>query len=225
MYEFIRGPMIWISFLIFILGLVYQAFRFFNITRAKELIFIPPPAAPDKPAQKEFSRRVAEWFTYLKRRTIWGVHPFITAFTSIFHISLFIVPLSLLGHNILLEEAWGVSLWSFSERASDVLTLVPLALGAFFLLRRIFVRQVRAITTAYDYLFLVITLAPFATGYLAYHQWFDYGTVIFLHILAAEIMFITIPFTKLGHMLFFFLYRFFIASEYSFGRGSRQWAF
>jgi nitrate reductase gamma subunit len=225
MYEFIRGPFIWISFLIFILGLIYQVFRFFSLTQRKELIFADLPFSPDKPPKKTFSQKAAEWLLLLKKRTIWGVHPWMTLITSILHVSLFLIPLTLLGHNILLREAWGISLWSFSESASDVLTLIPLILGAFFLLRRIFVRQVRAITTAYDYLVLLITIAPFVTGYFAYRQWLDYNTMIFLHILSGEIMFITIPFTKLGHMLFFFLYRFFIGTEYSFGRGTRQWAF
>ena len=95
--------------------------------------------------------------------------------------------------------------------------------GAYFLGRRLFLARVRAITTAYDYLILLIAIAPFLTGYFAYHQWFDYDAVMTLHILAGEVMLITIPFTKLGHMLFFFLYRFFIGNEYSFVPGSRTW--
>ena len=95
-----------------------------------------------------------------------------------------------------------------------------LDLCALFLFgRRLFLARVRIITTAYDYLVLLIAIAPFLTGYLAYHQWFDYSTVMTLHVLSGEAMLITLPFTKLGHMLFFFLYRFLIGSEYSFARG------
>jgi hypothetical protein len=47
--------------------------------------------------------------------------------------------------------------------------------------------------------------------------------MLIAHILAGELMLIVIPFTKLGHMLFFFLYRFLIGSEYSFGQGTRTW--
>jgi len=223
MYEFIRGPLIWISFLIFIIGLIYQALRFFTLTRKKELVLINLPFNPDKPPKKELSQRILDRFVSLRKKTIWGTHPAMTVITSIFHISLFIIPLFLLGHNILLDEAWGISLWSFCESFSDGLTWIPLICGAIFLFRRIFVHKVRAITTVYDYLSLLITIAPFLTGYFAYHQWFDYQTVIFLHILTGEVMFITMPFTKLGHMLFFFFYRFFIGSEYSFSRGTRTW--
>ncbi len=126
-------------------------------------------------------------------------------------------------HNILLDQSWGFSLLSLPESIADVLTVVVLVCAAFFLSRRLFLSRVRAISTFYDYLVLLIAVAPFLTGYFAYHQWFDYDTVMTLHILAGEIMLITIPFTKLGHMLFFFLYRFLIGSEYSFARGARAW--
>ncbi len=223
MFEFIRGPMIGISFLIFIIGLIYQAFRFFALTRKKELIFLPVPFNPDKPPKKEWFQRIANRFDSLRKTTVWRTHPMMILITSIFHVSLFVTPLFLLGHNILLDEAWGMHLFSFSESFSDALTWIVLACGAIFLSRRIFLRRVRVITTLYDYIILLITLAPFLTGTFAYHQWFHYQTVILLHIVAGEVMLITMPFTKLGHMLFFFFYRFFIGSEYSFSRGTRTW--
>lgn len=143
--------------------------------------------------------------------------------TSVFHVFLIGVPLLLLGHNMLLSQSWGLSLWSLPESITDVLTVVVIVCAAFFLGRRLFLARVRAITTAYDYLVLLIAVAPFLTGYFAYHQWFDYRTVMTIHILSGGVMLITIPFTKLGHMLFFFLYRFLIGSEYSFARGARAW--
>jgi len=133
------------------------------------------------------------------------------------------VPLFLLGHNMLLSQSWGLNLWSLPESITDVSTVVVIVCAAFFLGRRLFLARVRAITTAYDYLVLLIAVAPFLTGYFAYHQWFDYHTVMTVHILSGVAMLITIPFTKLGHMLFFFLYRFLIGSEYSFARGARAW--
>jgi nitrate reductase gamma subunit len=155
--------------------------------------------------------------------TLWKTDPLMTIVTSVFHVCLIVAPLFLLGHNILLDQSWGLSLFSLPESFSDGLTLVVLICGAYFLGRRLLLSRVRVITSIYDYLILLIAIAPFLTGFLAYHQWWDYRTVIFLHILSGEVMLITIPFTKLGHMLFFFLYRFFIDSEYSFVRGSRTW--
>ena len=162
------------------------------------------------------------WVAFL-RKSILGHHPVMTVVTSLFHVCLILTPIFLLAHSILFDESWGVAPWSFSEATTDVMTVIVLLCCLFFLLRRIFVRRVRVITTGYDYLILVIAAAPFVSGYLAYHQWVDYETILIAHILAGEVMLIVIPFTKLGHMLFFFLYRFFVGSEYSFGQGTRTW--
>ena len=69
-----------------------------------------------------------------------------------------------------------------------------------------------------------IAALPFLTGFLAYHQWFTYKTVITLHALTGELMLIAIPFTKLSHMVFFFFVRGFVASEHSVARGDRVWS-
>ena len=63
-----------------------------------------------------------------------------------------------------------------------------------------------------------VTLAPFVTGYLAYHQYFDYDTVLILHIFFGELMLVVIPFTKLSHFLMFFFSRGITGME--FGRRS-----
>jgi len=219
MYDFIRGQLILIALIIFILGLIFQFIQFFKLTRKKEWVYPPLEVKSEK---KTAGRWVALCLASLNG-TLWKTDPLMTVMTSVFHVFLIVVPIFLLGHNILLDQSWGLSLWSLPESVIDVLTLIVLICVAFFLARRLFLARVRAITTVYDYVILLIAVAPFLTGYFAYHQWFNYDTVITLHILAGEVMLITIPFTKLGHMLFFFLYRFLIGNEYSFARGARAW--
>jgi len=219
MYDFVRGPLVWVAFIVFIGGLVYQVSQFFSMTKKKEPLYAPG-GSQDHHGRSAGS--VGQWVGFL-RKTILGTHPVMTVITSVFHVCLILTPIFLLAHSILFYESWGMTPWSFSETTTDVMTVIVLICCAFFLFRRIFVSRVRAITTAYDYLILLIAAAPFVSGYMAYHQWFDYKTMLFAHILAGEVMLIVIPFTKLGHMLFFFLYRFFIGSEYSFGQGTRTW--
>jgi nitrate reductase gamma subunit len=219
MYDFIHGPLISIAFIVFVLGLIFQIIQFFKLTKKKEWIYPPGEVKREK-------KTAGRWVTFCLASlngTLWKTDPLITVVTSVFHVFLILVPIFLLGHNILLDQSWGFSLWSLPEAITDILTLTILICLAFFLARRLFLSRVRAITTAYDYLVLLIASAPFLTGYFAYHQWLYYDTVMTLHILTGEIMLITIPFTKLGHMLFFFLYRFLIGSEYSFARGARAW--
>jgi len=222
MIDFVEGPLIWIALGVFLLGLLFQGIQFFAVTRKREWRFLTLEAKKEKTGSRWFEE-IGRWIRRFTRRTVLGTHPFLIVITSAFHVLLFGVPLFLLGHHILLDSALGVSLWSFPESFSDAMTIAVLLCGLFFLGRRLFLARVRALTTAYDYLMLLITMVPFLTGFLAYHQWFDYRTVIILHILAGEVMLIVIPFTRLGHMIFFFLYRFFIDSEYSFVRGTRTW--
>jgi nitrate reductase gamma subunit len=219
MVDLIRGQLVSIALIIFILGLIFQFIQFFRLTRKKEWVYPPLEIkSEEKSARQWVNLRLASL-----NGTLWKTDPLMTVMTSVFHFFLIVVPIFLLGHNILLDQSWGLSLWSLPESIADIFTLVVLACVAFFLARRLFLARVRAITSLYDYVILLIAVAPFLTGYFAYHQWFDYDTVMTLHILAGEVMLITIPFTKLGHMLFFFLYRFFIGNEYSFARGARAW--
>jgi nitrate reductase gamma subunit len=219
MYDFIQGQLVSSAFVIFILGLIFEFFQFFKLTKKKDWIYPPGEVKREK-------KTAGKWVTFCLASlngTLWKTDPLITIVTSVFHVFLILVPLFLLGHNILLNQSWGLSLWSLPESITDILTLVVLICVAFFLGRRLFLSRVRVITSLYDYAILLVALAPFLTGYLAYHQWFHYDTVMTVHVLAGEVMLITLPFTKLGHMLFFFLYRFLIGNEYSFARGERTW--
>jgi nitrate reductase gamma subunit len=219
MVDFIQGQLVSIAFVIFMLGLIFQFSQFFKLTKKKEWIYPPGEVKREK-------KTTGKWVTFCLASlngTLWKTDPLITIVTSVFHVFLILVPLFLLGHNFLLNQSWGLSLWSLPESVTDILTLAVLICVAFFLGRRLFLSRVRVITSLYDYAVLLVALAPFLTGYLAYHQWFNYDTVMTVHILAGEVMLITIPFTKLGHMLFFFLYRFLIGNEYSFARGERTW--
>lgn len=224
MYDFIRGPLVWIAFLVFILGTIYQVVRFYRLSRPKEryqvrVPFGKPPKEPDEePAEPELT-----WWQCVKLSVV-GVNPIMVSVTTVFHLALVLTPFFVLGHNVLLDLAWHASLPSLPEAVADGLTMIVIAGGIFFLLRRIFLDRVRAISTAYDYVVLLIATAPFITGFLAYHHLFDYDTVILLHMLAGEIMLMAVPFTKLVHMPYFFINRFVLVHENTLGAGgSRIW--
>jgi nitrate reductase gamma subunit len=158
------------------------------------------------------------------QNSLLGRHPVMAIVSSLFHVCLFAAPILLLAHNELVYESWGVSFISLPDAVCDAMTVVLLACCLFFLLRRLLVPQVRALSSFNDYLLLFITAAPFLTGFFAYHQWFSYNTILVIHMLAGELMLIAVPFTKLGHMVFFFFVRLLMGSEFSFGRGARTWA-
>lgn len=232
MYEFLRGPMMWIAFLVFIFGLIYQAYNLIKMTKKSEKVYYTSKVKAKGKTFKESLKRILsipsiQTWNNLRisiKGTILGSQPMLALLTSVFHLCIIITPVFLVGHNILLFQSWGLSLCTFSESTTDILTVIFLGCALILIIRRIFVPSVRSVTSLYDYLLLLITIAPFLTGYIAYHQLIDYRTIIIIHIIAGELMLLSIGLTKLGHMIFFFFVRFFIGSEYSFRSGSRKWS-
>ena len=153
----------------------------------------------------------------------WRLRPIITIVTFLFHIGIVFTPIFLVAHNVLIYESWGISWWTISEQLADIMTMIVIGSCIFFFLRRILAPEVRFVTFADDYIILAISFLPFITGFLAYHQWFlPNKTMVILHMLFGEIMLIAIPFTRLGHMFYFFLTRAFMGSDHGF-RHSRDW--
>ncbi|MGD8251682.1 MAG: hypothetical protein PVH30_12620 [Desulfobacterales bacterium] len=221
MYDIVRGPLVWVSILVFILGTAYQIIRFYQSSLLKPTLRLPQRPSGDSSLLPTQS---LGYKLKMLKLTIIGSQPVMVVITTLFHLCLVVTPFFVLGHNVLLDLSWGISFPSLPEGITDALTIVVIAGGLYFLYRRLFVKRVRAITTLYDYVVLLLATAPFVTGFLAYHLIFDYDTVVFLHMLAGELMLIAIPFTKLVHMPFFFINRFVMIHENTFGRGgSRVW--
>lgn len=221
MYEFVRGPLALVAFCIFFLGICYQIFLFFSLTKKSQPSVRIPMTEKAPKNQIEPSREVRK--KARRKGTVLGMNPGMAVMTTIFHILLIICPIFLLAHNILIEDSWGFQPPSLTESITDIMTFIIMAFGIFFLSRRLFVPRVRAITSVSDYVLFIVVFAPFVTGFLAYHQFSDYKTMLILHILSGELMLVCIPFTRLVHMVYFFLNRIFIKSEYSFGPGKRIW--
>ncbi|MEW5722522.1 MAG: TmcC family electron transfer complex membrane anchor subunit [Thermodesulfobacteriota bacterium] len=221
-YNFLTGTGVWISLIIFFGGLVIRATFLYGLSRERDGQFF-----------NHFDwgwslKSVINWLiplgsVSLRRQPVFGLAFFL------FHLCLLATPLFLAAHNIMWEEAWGWSLPSLPDGLADVMTLVVIACAAFLFVRRLVRREVRIITGAWDYLVLLLTAAPFVSGFLAYHQAGDYRTTIVLHVLFGEVMLIVIPFTKLGHLMLFFFTRAFIGSEMGARRqvdgrlGARVW--
>jgi nitrate reductase gamma subunit len=224
MYEIVRGPLVWVSLIVFILGTLFQIFRFFSLSRKVTLSPHVPLQPPKKDRPKWYSPVRLVAFFQKAGSTILAVNPVTITISTIFHLFLVLVPLFLLGHNELVTLTLGAGLPSISEHLSDLLTVIVILCCAFFLYRRLFVARVRSITTFYDYLVLALAVVPFLSGFFAYHQLvMDYRTMMIVHMLSGELMIMAIPFTKLTHMIFFFLNRFWVVGEHTLGKGSRAW--
>ena len=215
LYNLVRGPLVWVAFLVFIGGSIYKI-REMALMAKKEKAVLPFISL------KYTLRSLLHWIIPFASRN-WRRRWVITTVTFFFHISLVLLPIFLLAHNVLIYESWGISWLTVSEGLADIITIGVMGCCAFFFLRRIFTPEVKFVSFADDFLFLAIAFLPFLTGFLAYHQWLlPHKAMLILHILFGEIMLIAIPFTRLGHMFYFFMTRSWMGSQFALWH-SKDW--
>jgi len=206
MYEVITGPLLWTSFIVFIGGGLFKLLWMVKLATNDRVVF---PRMGLRYSLTSFFRWLIPFTrTNMKKR------PIMTIGTFVFHISLIITPLFLLPHNLLWYESWNISWWCFPETFADIMTVLVICSCVFFLVRRLVVPEVQLVTHPSDYVLLLIALAPFLTGFLAYHQWFVYKPMLLVHILTGELLLISIPFTRLTHMFLFFVAKAYMGSEF-----------
>lgn len=216
LYQFVSGPMVWISLIVFLGGSLFRLIRMMVLVVRKERFIFTYMS------WKYSMRSILHWITPFATEN-WRLHPVLTIATFLFHICLILVPVFLLSHIVLWDESWSISWWSIPEGLADFMTMIVIGGCIFFLVRRLKLPEVRFVTSASDYVILALVAAPFITGFLAYHQWVAYKVVIILHILTGEIMLMAIPFSRLIHMLFSPLMRAYMGSEFGGIRHAKDW--
>jgi nitrate reductase gamma subunit len=219
MYQFITGPLLWFSFIFFIVGCVVHGVRYVmgldwkldRVTYSKNVSYGVSGAI----------RSIFFWLLPFGTRS-WRNNPGYTLIIFMFHFCILITPFFLKAHNIILQERWGFSLWTMPESVTDILTLCLIATAMILLLRRFALAQVRIITNFHDILVLMITIAPFVTGFMAYHQISDSKFWLIVHVLTGELMLIAIPLTKLSHVVRFFCSRAQLGFDFGIKRGGMK---
>jgi len=216
LYILVSGPLAWVAFILFIGGSLFRLINLFILVHRKEKFIYSYMSL------KYSLRSILHWSTPFATENM-RRHPGLTIVAFAFHICLLLTPIFLLAHVTLVDEAWNVSWWTLPEGAAQILTLIVIAGCVFFLVRRLVNPEVKYVTSASDYIMLVIVAAPFVTGFLAFYQWFGYQTLLILHILSGEVMLVAIPFTRLSHMLFAPLIRAYMGSEFGGVRQARDY--
>ena len=225
LYDLARGPLVWMACIVFVIGTIFQVFKLVSLTRVTKPVRLSP-GARSVLSQRSKKERKKNWALSL-RLSIFGVNPFMVLITTLFHALLIFMPFFVLGHNILLDNAFGFSLPSLPEQVTDMMTISLIGCALVFLYRRLFISRVKAITDYKDYLLLLLATAPFITGFLAFHQTFPghYRLIATLHMVSGELMLMAIPFTRFIHMVYLIIVRLTIKSEYNLRqvKGSRTW--
>lgn len=219
MYDFVTGPLAWIAFIVFFVGVIYRLIWYIKglTWQGDRVAYSKYP----KHGIKGAIRSIVFWLVPFGTRG-WRFNPWFTILFFVFHIGLLVVPVFLQAHNILLRDSWGFSLWTISDGTADLLTIAMLVAALFMVLRRIALPEVRILTTAYDYLLILIAVAPFITGFIASHNAAGYDFWLIAHIISGEIWLIAIPFTKLSHFVLFFCSRAQIGMDFGIKRGGMK---
>ncbi len=215
-YSFLRGPMVGVAFTVFLAGSFFRLISMWRLAKKKDgLIF--------SYISIFFAlRSIVHWilpFAGVSMRK----HPAMTIVAFLFHVCLFAVPIFLSAHVILFKESWDISWWRLPDMAAEIMSWSVIGSCLFFLGRRIFLPEVRYLTSLSDYLILAAVAVPFISGLWSYHQWAAFQVVMIVHIISGEIMLMIIPFTRLSHMLFFPFTRGYMGSEFGAVRHAKDW--
>jgi nitrate reductase gamma subunit len=215
MYEFSSGPLVWIAFIVLIGGSIYRIVSTIR-TAKKDKVVLPYMK------WKYSLRSLAHWTVPFASRSM-RMRPAFVTLSFLFHICLLLIPIFTVGHVMLWKQSWGVSWWTLPDSLSKVMTIIVIVAGIAFVMRRIADPTVRFVTSAGDFVLVVLVLAPFVTGLMAYYQLFTYEIIIIVHMWTGAIWLAMIPFTRIAHMLYFPLTRAYMGCEFGYVRNSRDW--
>lgn len=214
--DFITGPLVWISFAIFIVGTIVRLVSYARVLYEKERFIFTFISLP------YFFRSIGAWLIPFYPKST-RTHPVFYGISYLFHLMIFLVPLFLLSHIVLFEESFSTSWISINDSLADTLTLLVIAAIIFFAVRRLTVPEVKFLTKVSDFIFLLLVALPFITGFLAYHQFFAYRFMTIAHVLTGELILILIPFTRFFHMVLAPFTRGYTGSEFGSVRHTRDW--
>jgi len=215
-YAFVSGPLAWIAWTVFVVGSIYRIWHLIKLAKEKEQVLFSYISL------KYAIRSIINW-SIPWNTTNMRLHPIFVGVAFLFHIGFFLILAFLSAHVILLEEGVGIGWPTLPDLVADVLAFAVLGACIFFGVRRVVRPEVAFVTDWTDFALLGLVAAPFLTGILAYHQWGDPLLVTLLHILSAELLIASIPFTRLSHMLFAPFTRGYIGSEFGMVRHVKDW--
>jgi nitrate reductase gamma subunit len=219
MIAFLTGPMLWISLLVFFGGLTVRAVMYVRglSWQLDRVAYKPHMSLGLRGAIHSIRCWLIPGGTYG-----WRQQPFMAAGFFLFHIGAILLPLFLLGHQELLKMAFGFSLPTLPSSVADALTVLAIIGGLMLAIRRIALPEVRILTTPYDWFILAISVAPFVTGFIARLHLGNYDFWLVCHILTGEAVLLLAPFTKLSHIVLFFMSRGQLGMDYNIKRGGAK---
>lgn len=209
-YDFAAGPLLKFSCAVFVLGSAWRIVQFVLLARRLD------PAVGKGFRAGWAAASILRWL--FPANITARENTLVTVAGFAFHLALLAVALCFSGHVVLWDQAWSISWRSLPDWLADALVALFLAAAAFLAGRRLFAVQVKALTTASDWLVLALAVLPMLTGLCAFHQWGGqwggYELMITLHVLSGNLLLLAVPCTKLSHAVLFFVSRAVTGSDF-----------
>jgi nitrate reductase gamma subunit len=193
--EFARGPLFRLSFALMVLGLLrILLMTFLGLGEAFR-------RSPDKIISwKEVRYQTFAWLFPVAR--LWRQRPVYSTIAFLFHVGLIVTPIFLASHILLWRQGVGVCWPALPQNLANWLTLLVIATGIGIFLGRALFLAARRLSGLQDFLWPLLLVTPFITGYVASNALIaprTYQEFVLVHILAGNLIMVLIPFTKLAH--------------------------
>ena len=216
MQEFLAGTGLVISLTIFLFGMAWRIVWYirgldWRLDRVAYKPFM-------KQGLKGAVQSALAWLVPYGTRSMRNA-PFFTLLTFLFHIGVVFVPLFLAGHSVILKSTIGVHLPTLPQGLADFLTILAIFAMILLVIRRLTLAEVRLMTTKEDWFAMTLAGVPLVTGCFAALHLPGYNSWLTLHMLSGEIMLIAAPFTKLSHIVLYFMSRGQLGMDFSIKRG------
>lgn len=199
--DFARGPALQWSLVILVFGL---AWRLVGILLLKKK---PDHSEPRGPggfggAMKMIMARMWPKAEFVRNSVL------DLALGYVFHIGLFVVVFFFLPHILFIKSLTGLSWPNLPNGVIFFIGAVTVAALMALLLQRIMTPVKRLLSNFDDYFSWLVTTLPILTGLLATaHVGARYETLLAIHILTVELLFVWLPFGKLMHTFMVFVSR------------------
>ncbi len=196
--EFGRGPLFRFCFALMVIGLL----RLLVLTGVN--MWEAYRRSPDKIMPwKDLTLKTLSWLFPLGG-ALWRKRPFYSTVSFLFHVGLLLVPLFLAAHALLWKEGVGFAWPALPQPVADWLTLLAIAMGLVLFGSRLLHGGSRSLSRRQDYMWPVLLVVPFVTGYICVNLTVApelYQRLMLIHVFSADAIMLLIPFTKIAHCI------------------------
>jgi len=208
----LKGPLFRLTFALMILGLL----RIFILDTWGAI-----------EAYRKAGDKTIPWGAAVKKTIGWMIpvnrvaknRPIYSLFSVIFHIGLIIVPIFLYAHVQLWKNGLGFGWITLGKSLADLLTITTIICALALFIGRIGSSSSRFISRKQDYIWPLLLILPFITGFSCANLNLapsTYNLLMLFHILSAELILVLMPFTKIAHCVIMPLSQFIIAIAWRF---------